>query len=246
MVDVASGFGIDQRHAGLAIKMTREIGELIREDFEDCRVDLNSADSLGAEIEARKNVTTAAHAHDSDVRRRLHQVCGIDHVVLEVGELADVTVIFGDRRSRIGVDIEVMLLYFGIWFAGETPPERGVPEGSHPDARIGIPALEQRACLLISLGPDHAEMALAGHGKTSMHDGHSGQRERNGPAQAQAVNLVTVSQYCPAGRGGEGADPKRGTDGIDYQQYEDDAEASDRSSQQISCIKQSAAIRQAR
>jgi hypothetical protein len=49
MVDVAAGLGIDQRHAGLAIEMAREIGELVSEDLEDRGVDLNSAYVLGAE-----------------------------------------------------------------------------------------------------------------------------------------------------------------------------------------------------
>ena len=95
MVDVAAGFGIDQRHAGLAIEMAGEIGELVGEDFEDRGVDLNSAYVLGAEKERGKNVTTAAHANDGDVVWRLHQVGGIDDVVLQVGELADIAVVAG-------------------------------------------------------------------------------------------------------------------------------------------------------
>ena len=85
MVDVAAGLGIDHGHAGLAVEMAGEIGELVGEDFEDRGIDLDSADALGAEIERRKNVTTAAHANDSDVGRRLHQVGSIDDVVLQVG-----------------------------------------------------------------------------------------------------------------------------------------------------------------
>ena len=43
MIDVAAGFGIDQRHAGLTIEMAGEIGELVGEHFEDRGVDLDSA-----------------------------------------------------------------------------------------------------------------------------------------------------------------------------------------------------------
>src|SRR5450759_1026077 len=124
MVDVAAGFGIDQRNAGLAIEMAREIGELVSEDFEDRGVDLNSAYLLGAEKEAGKNVTTAAHANDSDVGRRLHQVGGIDDVVLQIGELADIAIVPGDDRGRIRVDIEVVLVNFRLRRVGEAPAGR--------------------------------------------------------------------------------------------------------------------------
>ena len=99
MVDVAAGFGIDQRHAGLAIEMAGEIGELVGEDFEDRGVDLNSADVLGAEKQSGKNVATAADANDGDVGRRLHQIGGIDDVVLQVGQLAEIAIVPGDDRA---------------------------------------------------------------------------------------------------------------------------------------------------
>jgi len=67
MVDVAAGFGIDQRHAGLAIEMAGEIAELVREDLEDRGIELDAADALGAEIQRGKNVAAAAHADHGDV-----------------------------------------------------------------------------------------------------------------------------------------------------------------------------------
>src|SRR5712691_12448688 len=121
MIDVAAGFGIDQRYAGLAIEMAREIGELVSEDFEDRGVDLNSVYVLGAEKEPGKNVTTTAHANDSDVGRRLHQVGSIDDVVLQIGELADIAIVSGDDRGRIRVDIEVVLVYFRLRLKGHAP-----------------------------------------------------------------------------------------------------------------------------
>ena len=59
MVDIAAGFGIDQRYAGRAIEMAGEIGELVGEDFEDRGVDLNPVDALGAEKQPGKDVTAA-------------------------------------------------------------------------------------------------------------------------------------------------------------------------------------------
>src|ERR1019366_4063491 len=100
------------------------IGELVSEDFEDRGVDLNSADVLGAEKQPGKNVTTAAHAHDGDVGRRLHQVGGIDDVVLQVGQLADIAIGPGDDRARIRVDVEVVLFYFHLRRVSKAPAER--------------------------------------------------------------------------------------------------------------------------
>ncbi len=84
MVDIAPGFGIDQRHAGLAVEMAGEIGEIVGEDFEDRRVDLDSANVFGAEQEPRQNVPTAAQPDDSDVGKRLHQIGSIVDAVLQV------------------------------------------------------------------------------------------------------------------------------------------------------------------
>src|SRR5665647_1620091 len=96
MVDVAAGFGIDQRHAGRAIEMAGEIGELVGENFEDRGIDLDSADVPGAEKQPGKHVAAAADADDGDVGRRLYQVGGIDDVVLQVGELAWIATVPGD------------------------------------------------------------------------------------------------------------------------------------------------------
>ena len=124
MVDVAAGLGIDQRHAGLAIEMAGEIGELVGENLEDRRIDLNSADVPGAEKQPGKHVAAAAHADDGDVGRRLHQVGGIDDVVLQVGQLAEIAVVAGDHGGRIGVDVEAVLLDLHLGLVGEAPAGR--------------------------------------------------------------------------------------------------------------------------
>src|SRR5216683_7611328 len=100
--------------------MAGEIGELVIEGFEDRGVDLESAYVIGAEKEPGKNVTTAAHPNDSDVGWRLDQVGGIDDVILEVGQLAEITVVPGDDGTRICVDIEQILVDFRLRRAGET------------------------------------------------------------------------------------------------------------------------------
>src|SRR5580692_2090910 len=124
MVDVAAGFGIDQRHAGLAIEMTGEIGELVGEDFEDRRVDLDPAYMFGAEKQPGKNVATTADADDRDVGGRLHQIGGIDDVVLQVGELADIAIVPGDDRGRVRVDVETVLIYLDRRRMSEAPADR--------------------------------------------------------------------------------------------------------------------------
>src|ERR1700678_376741 len=125
MVDVAAGFGIDQRHAGLAIEMTGEIGELVGEDFEDRGVDLDPAYMFGAENQPGKNVATTADADNRDVGGRLHQIGGIDDVVLQVGELADIAVVAGDDRGRVRVDVETVLVYFHRRRMGKAPADGG-------------------------------------------------------------------------------------------------------------------------
>src|SRR4030081_972231 len=96
MIDVAAGFGIDQRDAGMAIEMAGEIGKLVGQDFEDRGIDLNSVDAPGAEVEPGKNVTATADADNGDVGRRLHQIGGVDDIVLQVGELADIAIVPGN------------------------------------------------------------------------------------------------------------------------------------------------------
>src|SRR5258708_14870436 len=187
MVDVAAGFGIDQRHAGLAIEMAGEIGELVSEDFEDRGVDLNPADAPGAEKQPGKNVTAAAHADDRDVRRRLHQVGRIDDVVLQIGELADIAIVTGDDRGGIRVNIEVVLVYFRLLRVGEAPAERiGLSKGRYSDTRVGIPALEQRSDLLSALGPGHAQMVFPGNTKPGMQAGCGSQANPATPAEPLA------------------------------------------------------------
>src|SRR5260370_12893271 len=144
MVDIAAGFGIDQRHAGLAVEMAGVIGEVIGGGFEDRGSDLDPAYVLGAEKQPGKNVATTADAYDSDVGRLLHQIGGIDDVVLQVGELAEIAFVPGNDGCRIGVDIEVVLVYFCLRRTGEAPTERSaLAEGRNPHPRIRIPALEQ-------------------------------------------------------------------------------------------------------
>src|SRR4051812_49490740 len=104
--------------------MSGEIGELVGENFEDRGVDLDSADVLGAEVEAGENVTSAAHTHDGDVGERLHQVGGIDDVIPQVGQLAEIAIAPGDDCARIRVDVEVVLVYPHLLRVGEAPAER--------------------------------------------------------------------------------------------------------------------------
>src|SRR5882724_3960893 len=104
--------------------MTGEIGELVGEDLEDRGIDFNSAYMAGTEKQPRKNVPATAHADDSDIGRRLHQVGGIDDVVLQIGQLADIAIVPGDGRGRICVDIEIVLVYFRLRRASEAPTER--------------------------------------------------------------------------------------------------------------------------
>src|ERR1035438_10406239 len=144
--------------------MAGEIGELVGENFEDRGIDLNSADVLGAEKQPGKNVTTAAHSDDRDVGRRLHQVGGIDDVVLQVGELAYIAMVAGDDRGRLCINIEAVLFYFRLRRVGRSPTNRsGLAKRRHPDARVSIPAFEKRSQLLSSLGPEHAQMAFSGN-----------------------------------------------------------------------------------
>src|SRR4051812_43021624 len=124
MVDVAAGFGIDHGYAGMAIEMAGEVGEFVGEDLEDRRIDLNAADALGAEKQAGENVTAATNADDGNVGRRLHQIGAVDHVIPEVGELAEITVELGDNRPRIRIDVEEALFNSGLWRVRKTPAER--------------------------------------------------------------------------------------------------------------------------
>jgi len=228
MVDVAAGFGIDQRDAGVAIEMAREIGKLVGEDLEDRGIDLNSVDAPGAEVEPGKNVAAAADADNGHIGRRLHQIGGVDDIVLQVGELADIAIVPGDDGRRIGVDIEALLLDFHLRRVDEAPTDRSalaVP--GHPDARVGVPALEQRSKLLIPLCPEDAQMAFAGNIESDMDDGCGSQGERNGTAQPPAA-CVAASHDRPACAGGKGSDPQCGAYRIDHEEDEDDAEASKR------------------
>src|SRR5882757_5870338 len=101
--------------------MAREVGELVREDFEDRGVDFNSVYALGTEIKRGKNITTAPHADDGDFGRRLHQIGGIDDVVLQVRQFADITIVTRDDRRRIRVDIEIFLIYLDLRRVGNAP-----------------------------------------------------------------------------------------------------------------------------
>src|ERR1700683_445112 len=150
--------------------MAREISERGGENVEERGIDLDAVDMLRAEKQPGENVTTAAHADDGDVGRRLHQVGGIDDVVLQVGELADVAVVPGDDGGGIRVDVEAVLFYFRLRRTGETPAKRsGLSKRPHPDARVGIPAFEKRSRLLGPLGPEHPQMASSGNIESGMH-----------------------------------------------------------------------------
>src|SRR5690348_9813064 len=132
MVDVAAGFGIDHGYAGAAIEMAGEVGELVGQDLEDRRIDLDAANPPGAEKQAGENVTAATDADDGDVGRRLHQIGAVDHVVPEVGELAEVAVEFGDNRPRIRIDVEEALFDSGFRRVRKTPAERDGVSLLHP------------------------------------------------------------------------------------------------------------------
>src|SRR5712671_7546432 len=122
--------------------MAGEVGEFVSEDFEDRGIDFNSVYALGTEIKRGKNITTAPHADDGDFGRRLHQIGGIDDVVLQVRQFADITIETGDDGGRIRVDIEMVLVYFGLRRVGDAPAERSdLSKRRHPDTRVGIPAL---------------------------------------------------------------------------------------------------------
>src|ERR1700676_3613698 len=96
----------------------------------------------------------------------------------------------GDDGAGIGVDIEIVLVDFRLRRSRKTPAERSAfANALYPHPRIGIPALEQRARLVPPLGPENAEMALAGNIKSGMRRGHRRQRERDHAAQAPAAPI---------------------------------------------------------
>ena len=135
----------------------------------------------------------------------------------------------GDDGRRIGVDIEALLLDFHLRRAGEAPTDRSaLATAGHPDARVGVPALEQRSKLLIPLGPEHAEMAFAGNVKSDMDDGCGSQDERNAAAQPLAACVAAASHDGPACASGKGSDSQCGAHRIDHEEDEDDPEASER------------------
>src|SRR5271169_6999828 len=161
--------------------MAGEVGELVGEDFEDRGVDLDPAYVLGAEKEPGKNVATATHADNRDVGHWLHQIGGIDDVVLQVSELADIAIEPRDDRVRTRIDIEDVLVYLRLRSVGKTPAERrGLAERNNPHAGVGVPALEQRSHLLSALGPEHAQMALAGNIESGVHGRCASQGQRDG------------------------------------------------------------------
>ena len=101
-----------------------------------------------------------------------------------------------------------MLVNPDLGRAGQSPAERGFPGPlPHPYPRIGIPTLEQRAGLRLTLGPEHTEVALAGQVKAGMHGGRNGHRQCDSAAQAKATDLIAVPDDNPAHAGREGCDP---------------------------------------
>ena len=109
---------------------------------------------LGTEKEGRKNVSTAAHANDGDVGWCLHQVCGIDDVVFQIGELADIAGQPGYWRARACVHVEEVLVYLRFMRVGEAPADwNALAERPHPHAGECVPALEECSHLLCPLGP---------------------------------------------------------------------------------------------
>src|SRR6185437_3389853 len=104
-------------------EMAGEIGKLVGQHFRYRGVDLDAADAAGAEHQRGQNVTAAADADHGDVGRLLHQIGRVDDVVLQISELAEIAVEPGDRRSRIGIDVEIMLVDRTNRFVGEAPAE---------------------------------------------------------------------------------------------------------------------------
>ena len=79
-----------------------------------------------------------------------------------------------------------------------------------------------------------------------MHGGRGRQRQCDRAAEAQAADVAAAPHHHPARTGGKGSDPERGAHGIDDEQYEDDAEASERRPGEVGRIEPSAAVGQAR
>src|SRR5437762_2714076 len=104
--------------------MAGEIGEFFGEHLKDRRIDLNAAYLLGAENQARKDVAAATDANDRDVGGGLYEVGGIDDVIFQVAEFADVAIVPGDDRPCIGIDVDVILIDPDLRRAGVSPAER--------------------------------------------------------------------------------------------------------------------------
>ena len=105
----------------------------------------------------------------------------------------------GDDGSRICIDIEKVLVDFRLRRASKAPAERSAFSNTlYPHTRISIPALEQRARLVSPLGPENAQMALAGNIKSGVHRSRGRQRKRDHAAQAPAADIGVVSYHHPA------------------------------------------------
>ena len=79
-----------------------------------------------------------------------------------------------------------------------------------------------------------------------MQQGGRTQRQRDGATEAQRADVAAAAHHRPARTGGHRADAERGADGIDHQQHEDDAQASDRGTGQVSRVEPATAVGHAR
>src|SRR5438105_6829279 len=109
--------------------MAGEIGEFFGEHLKDRRIDLNATYLLGAENQTGQDVAAAANANDGDVGGRLYEVGGVDDIIFQIAEFADVAIVVpGDDRTCIGIDIDVMLVNPDLGRAGKSPADRVFPD----------------------------------------------------------------------------------------------------------------------
>ena len=79
-----------------------------------------------------------------------------------------------------------------------------------------------------------------------MHHRGRAERQRHRAAEAQRAGIAAAAHHHPARACGHRADAERGADGIDHQQHEDDAEASERCTGEVGGVEPAAAVGHAR
>ena len=201
---------------------------------------------LAPKYSAGKNVAAAAHANDRDVAGRLHQIGGVDDVVLQVGELGDIAIIPGDHRAGARVDVEKVLVDFHLRRVGEAPAERNgvaAPSLSRANRCSSARTMFRSAPRpwprrrRDGFCPEAASPVWSAAAMASA--------KAHGAAQAQGAGFPGAAHHHPAGAGGESPDPQRRADRIDHQQDEDDPETSERRAGKIGRVEPAAGVRQA-